>query len=283
MARALYTATKGLFEDQASNTTGLFSISDVSIDTAAAAAGLSAIKYIRIYDQSGADGDDYAGLDELTFLLTDGAGTQTLFEIDNDADSARTDTTHIDLDGLTLNSSTPTQVAGLIVTAINTVYGSAGTATLFAIAQSEVDGDGVADSSDYVDIYIFGNDQNDFGLSGGSSVLPVGIVQRPSTAVIDGGAYLAAGRTDDDATLEGDLGGFSLGALSNGSSPGEIILLLNNSSNRSMKASGAFVDSGGASDTQVSIAAGQGSLLCWSGSAWGQIKSIGGNATFSTP
>ena len=282
MARALYTATKGLFEDQASNTTGLFSISDVSIDTAAASAGLAGIKYIRVYDQSGADGDDYAGLDEVTFTITDSAGTQTVFEIDNDGDST-TSNEHIALNALDLTTRTPTQIAAEIVTAINTVYGSAGEGTLFAKAQSEVDADGTADSGDYVDIYIFASDQNAWGLDGGSTTLPVDTLQTSTRATTAGGAYLAAGRTDDDADVEADLGGFSLGALSNGSNPGEIILLLNNSTNRSLIASGAFVDSGGTTDTQVSIAAGEGSLLCWSGSAWGEIKYLTGQATFSTP
>ena len=143
---------------------------------------------------------------------------------------------------------------------------------------------GTADSGDYVDIYIFSSSQSAFqwDITGGSTALPVDTLERTSTATTSGGAFLAAGRTDDDADVQTDLGGFSLGALSNGSNPGEIILLLNNSTNRTMIASGAFI-SGGSAETQVSIAAGEGSLLCWSGSAWSELKYLTGTATFSTP
>jgi hypothetical protein len=280
MAKLNYTAAKGLFESEDPNTTGAFSVSDVPVINEAVAAGNSSIQYIRIYDQSGSDGDDYAGLDELTFTISDGS-TETVFEIDNDGDSATANVTAIDLSSLTLGSSTPTQVATLILNEINTVYDNGGEGTLLAIAQSEVDADTTADSGDYVDIYIYNGGTSNFSLrSSSASVLPTGYVQRASAPSFDSGIYLAASRADDRADVQTAVGGFAAGALADGTRAGQMVCVFNNATNRSLVVSSTDDNFSGGTGS-LTVAATQGSILVWNGSQWVEWKYYGGTGSFA--
>jgi len=284
MAKLNYTAAKGLFESEDSNTTGAFSVSDVPVINEAVAAGNCSIQYIRIYDQSGSDGDDYASLDEVTFTLIDNDGLETVFEIDNLGDSVTANVTAIDLSSVNTNNlagATPTQVATAILDEINTIYDNGGAGTLLAIAQSEVDADGTADSGDYVDIYIYNSSPSNFVLNtSSSSVLPVGYIQRASAPSFNSGIYLASGRDDDLGTIQTATGAIKAGALADGTSAGQMVCVFNNSSNRTLQVTSVDDNFSGTTGT-LTVAAGEGSILVWNASEWVEWKYYGGTGTFA--
>ena len=84
-----------------------------------------------------------------------------------------------------------------------------------------------------------------------------------------GSFYLPASRTEDEADVQADAD-LDVGTLEDGSSVGETVLLLNNSTNRDIGITSTF--SGGASAV---LSADSGVLLAWTGSAWTEVKSYG--------
>ena len=223
----------------------------------------------------------------MTLTFNDGS-TTTTFELDTAGDYAGADT-QIDLSGVNTNNlsgASPTQVATAILAIINGVYSGSGTATLHGIVQSEVDTDGTPDSGDYVDIYFYNKEHANFSIAtSSSSAVPCGFVSQYSAASVNpaAGVYLAASRGDDIAAVEAALGGFEVGSIPNGTSVGQFASVINNSSNRSLEMEGAYLDLSGGSDTLLSVAAGHGLVLVWTGSAWRQFKKYGSNGTFSSP
>ena len=140
-------------------------------------------------------------------------------------------------------------------------------------------------TEDYVDLRIFNRVPGvNFALvSGSETVLPKGVVQAAtapsSLRSIDGGAYLAAGRLEDatDDTLDTGLGGIQLGALSDGTSVGQMICMFNNSDYLRMVFTGNFASG---NDTCM-IDHGEGSVLAWNGTDWIEWKYYTGQASFS--
>ena len=283
MAILNYTQSKGCFETADSDTSGGFSISDVAVVGEAALAGATPINFIRILDQGHADGDDYAGLDDVTFSVSDGEGTVVKFHIDNDGDGASTPANHTAIaTNAVLGNVAPTGIAALITAAIND-HASLG--KVFAIEQAQVGA--TETTADYVDVYVFGRTtSNAIGVGTGSpnrSVLPTGVVQAITPASsrksIDGGVYLSPSAAEDVAAVNSDLGGIHVGALSNGTSAGQMIYLRNNASNSDLVLTGAFNASG--SNTICTLGAGRGQVLAWNGSGWILWKDNGAAAVFS--
>ena len=279
MAIFNYTAAKGVFETADSNSTGAFNVSDVGVVGEAAPAGDVNVQYLRFYDQAHSDGDDYASLDQVSILIS-AEGVHTTFYLDtnNSADGTGTQIRLDTVNTSNLGGATPTQVATAVATIINGALG-----TVHCEVQTQV---GNANSTaDYVDLRIFNRTAGvSFGLAtSDGSILPMGTVQSATSAAtlrsIDGGAYLAAGRLEDqtDDTLDTGLGGIQLGALSDGTSPGQMICMFNNSTYLRMFFTGNFASG---NDTCM-IDHGEGSILAWNGTDWIEWKYYGGQASFS--
>ena len=278
MAIFNYTAAKGVFETADSNTTGEFNVSDVAVVGEAAPVGAINVQYLRFFDQGHAagGGDAYASLDQLEFHIS-AEGTSTTFYLDTDnTNQSSSGGTQIALHTLTLATATPGDVAALVVTAINNALG-----TVHAVAQAQVGTSNTTD--DFVDVYIYNRVPGaNFALvSANETVLPKGVVQAAtapsSLRSIDGGAVLEASRIEDTVALDTGLGGIQLGALSDGTSVGQMICMFNNSSNLRMFFGGNFASG---NDTCM-IDHGEGSILAWNGTDWIEWKYYTGQASFT--
>ena len=286
MAKLIYTAAKGVFQTEDSNTTGAVSISDVAVTPECAPVGPTKIVALRFLDQGHSDGDGYASIDNTGVTVSDGQGNVVIFEFDHDNSGATiAGAVAVDLSSAApLSAATPSDIATLLATAIDgnaTVGGN-----VHPVVQSQV---GANDStSDYVEIYLYGPIANgNVNISSIGSILSSRTVQDVAHGAnrrsIDGGLVLEAGRADDDATLQTKLGDVNAGALSNGTAVGQKIFAINNSTNRGLKFTGEFKDASNASRSNCSIAkAGEISELMWDGYDWIEVASISGKpATFS--
>ena len=154
MAKLIYTAAKGVFQTEDSNTTGAVSISDVAVTPECAPVGPTKIVALRFLDQGHSDGDGYASIDNTGVKVSDGQGNVVIFEFDHDNSGATiAGAVAVDLSSAApLSAATPSDIATLLATAIDgnaTVGGN-----VHPVVQSQV---GSNDSTeDYVEIYLFG-------------------------------------------------------------------------------------------------------------------------------
>ena len=269
MPKAVYTATKGLFEQSDSG----FAIS-AGVSHECVSVPTAAVLRIRIFDnKADVGGDEYAGLEDI--LITVG---QRVYELDVDGDGAATGDVAIATNGVD-NATTAHAIATLIADGIN---GDVSNAGVFAVADGATTdasglGAGNESTSDYADVLVYSHKtglQVPIATNGASTSIAVSqVVKVDGTArSFYGSFYLPAGRTEDDGDVESD-SDLDVGTLEDGSSVGETVLLLNNSTNRDMAIASTF--SGGAS---ARLLPDSGVLLAWNGSAWATVKSYG---TFS--
>jgi len=286
MPRFSYTKAKGILESHdADIETGLFSVSDVPVIQSAAAAGLAPIAYIRIYNQPGniTGGDGYDALEDTLLYINDGQGNAVNYEFTPDGSAASVGT-QLDISGAaSFPNSTAAQIAAVVLAKINADF-----STIEAVAQAAVNAEsgGTATDStdDYIDIYLYsaktGTQIVVTPSTTPSTHIDSGVVVSGTPSSIDAGVYLAAGRADDETGLEGSgkPGSVDVGALSDGTSAGQMMFAMNNATNRTLKFTGSFTGS----NTICTIGAGKGSLLVWDGTDWLNFKHVTGAATFSS-
>jgi len=269
MPKAIYTIAKGLY--QSSDTSSGFEI-DAGVSHECSAVPKAAVKRVRIMQQNDDNGgDSFADLDEKLITLGNIAFE---LDVDGDDDQAGGGQVSILLNGLTLATDDPHDIAALIATAINN---NADSSAYFAIADAattDASGTGAESTDDYADVTIYAHNTGmtfDLSTTMESTHGAVAKIDGPtsSTRTFAGSFYLPASREEDESDVNDDAQ-LNVGTLQDGENVGETVLLLNNSTNRQMYVESTF--SGGASAV---LDQASGVLLAWNGAAWAEVKSYG--------